>query len=76
MATKQPNNGGCWFCKTDDRNGPHSDSINVDGGMNFSVEFDTNFHMTCLFHAIKTDPQNPEVAIIAGEFNINFNTVN
>ena len=55
---KSPNEGGCWFCHTDD------------GEMHFSTEFDTYFHMDCLEKELTKRPHNPEAEIIADEFGV------
>ena len=56
-----PNSGGCWFC--------HNAITNpVDKG--FSMELDTNFHVSCLLKQIAEHPDNQEATIIAKEFEI------
>lgn len=56
---KQPNDGGCWFCHTDD------------GEMWFSWEFDCWVHESCLKKELDT-VWNPEAEIMAKEFSIEF----
>lgn len=52
-----PSKGGCWFC------------FNKDQDMEYSCEWDANFHMSCLHEALK-DQNNDEAKIIAREFGI------
>lgn len=57
---KDPVDGGCWFCHTDD------------GDMSFTAEFDAYFHMQCLKNELQAvDFENPEAKIIAAEFGVN-----
>jgi hypothetical protein len=58
MAHCSPNDGGCWFCSTDDNE------------MYFSTEFDTYFHMNCLKQQLKKDKDDIEAHVIAREFNL------
>ena len=60
MGSKTPNDGGCWFCYTDD------------GELSFSMEFDTWFHMDCLSKALEKG--NPEAEVIADEYGITYET--
>lgn len=59
---KTPNEGGCWFCYTDD------------GEMYFTTEWDAWFHMDCLQKELNSDHYNPEAEIIASEFDIPYVT--
>lgn len=59
MAYKFPNEGGCWFCHTDD------------GEMLFSWEFDCYLHESCLRKELESK-YNPEAEIMANEFDIPF----
>ena len=71
MAKLSPNQGGCWFCKTDDMEGPHTTKEKPDGGMNFTTEWDAYFHMSCLIYELNNkSPVNPEAEIIAIEFDV------
>lgn len=51
-----PNDGGCWFCYTDQ------------GEMVFSTEFDCYLHLSCLQKEMTADPTNREAKIMAREF--------
>lgn len=56
MGHKAPQDGGCWYCHTDD------------GDMLFSTEFDTYVHMKCLEATVaENDPNDREAAIMAAE---------
>ena len=52
MAYLSPNNGGCWFCQTNEE---------TDDWM-FSVEWDTYYHDQCYRAALEQG--NPEAVII------------
>lgn len=56
---ESPNDGGCWFCETDDNK----------GGWAFSSEFDAYVHVQCLRTAARC-PDDPEAAIMAKELGI------
>ena len=55
-----PNNGGCWYCHTDD------------GLLTFCSEFDTFLHTECIEKRAKEaeerDEYDPELEIIRREF--------
>ncbi len=57
-----PTQGGCWFCHTDDDKGDWC----------FTMEFDANFHMSCLVAALEPDRAmlHPEAEIIGREHDL------
>ncbi len=53
-----PNDGGCWFCHTDDL------------PMLLTHEWDAYFHLQCLLDALEENPHHPEGEFIAREFGL------
>lgn len=53
-----PNQGGCWFCHTDDDSSKWL----------FSLEFDCNVHKDCLQKEINKEQPSEEAVIMASEF--------
>lgn len=53
MTMKLPNDGGCWFCHTDNQ------------PLVFDCEFDTFVHLTCLQRALAMNPNDPEAQIMS-----------
>ncbi len=58
MAFLSANDGGCWFCNTDD--GPMAD-----GDWYFSDDWDAFFHGECCRKALRKDPKNQEALLMA-----------
>ena len=63
MSKCLPNQGGCWFCHTDNKY-PRE----VFDGWYFCHEFDTYIHQKCLITASKIAKPDQETAIILREF--------
>ena len=59
MGKLLPQDGGCWFCSTDD-------DIS---GWYLSLEFDSYVHKICLLEALKNE-DNLEAKIIARELGL------
>ena len=53
-----PQNGGCWYCSTDDP------------PLTFCFEFDTFIHIDCINVQIEKGQYDPELEIIRREFAI------
>ena len=62
MAKVSPQDGGCWYCKTDDP------------PLTFCFEFDTFIHIDCIKEKIKERTADheidPELEIICREFGL------
>lgn len=59
MAKCKPQDGGCWYCHTDDP------------PLNFSFEFDTWIHIKCIkFVRDNSSEHDPENEIFLREFAI------
>lgn len=52
---KSPQEGGCWYCHTEDEN------------LVFSLEFDTFVHVKCIQAAIEADPTDREARFFKKE---------
>jgi len=58
----------CWFCWKKFGDKEVDEFLGFD--VLFSTEFDTYFHRTCLYEALKKNPENFEEALVYEEANI------